>query len=204
MPATYYVAGVRPPGGTEPFWLAIFFLQHPSMARHQSTPATTEMKLHLFLTVAVPLLTLSMSAAAIAVGAWQFHEGQQLDFKKSFYDERIRAYADVSDAFSKVARMPVPSEAREAAVQRFWELRLGRGVLFQDGDVGDALHRAGRWITHCVERNAQPIDSSICTPTAGNANSLSIAEAMRTSISRTYDIPLKKLDAQSIYLVPGG
>lgn len=139
-----------------------------------------------------------LSLATVLAGIWQYGDAKAKEYQKVFFDERMRAYTELTETVAKIATLP-PSKERSEAVQRYWQLYFGKIHMVTDAEVEAALHKTSKWIVHCVQQPSSPPDKELCYDVAGNGYALWVAKAARNSITQTWNVPLESLGEKNIY-----
>lgn len=140
-----------------------------------------------------------MSLVMAAVAIYQYGDTKEKEFKKLFYEERFRTYSELSETVAMLATLPEQSKERTEAVQRYWQLVFGKGHLIGDKEVQDALHKTSKWVVFCVQKKGPPPENELCNDVAGNGYAISVSEAARNSIVRSWNVPLESLNKSDLY-----
>jgi len=137
-----------------------------------------------------------LSLLVAGAGIWQYRDAKEKEFKKVFYEERFRVYAELSDIAARIALLPPHTEESSEAVRQFFQLTIGRASLVGDAEVWTAIRKMSYWIAYCVkEKVPLPPDDKLCSDLelGGTSYAMLIAEAARNSIVSTWNVPLEKL-----------
>ena len=139
-----------------------------------------------------------LSLFTVLWGMYQYKDTKEKEYQKVFFDERFRIYTEVSETIAKIATLPLHSEDRNQAIQKYWQLVFGKLNLVIDSETQEAIHKTSKWIVSCVEPK-EPADKSLCNAVAGNGYALWFAGAARNSIIETWQVPLNQLDEKNVY-----
>lgn len=143
-----------------------------------------------------PLLVLG----TFAFGIWQYSDTKEKEFKRAFFDERLKTYAELVDVASQIAISSPNSPEQAVAVKNFWRLNFGKAPFIADREVEEAKRRMANYIVYCIEKKGPAPYKEFCQFPSENASALNIASAARNSLISTYSTPLIKLDEGNLYL----
>jgi hypothetical protein len=166
------------------------------LERINSSAASALKELPLDKKIQIGAFVLSLLMASVAI--YQYSDTKEKEFKKLFYEERFRTYAELSETVAKLATLPPKSKERIEATQRYWQLVFGKAHLVGDAEVQEALFQTSKWIVFCVEEKAPPPDKDLCNNVAGNGYAMRVSEAARNSLVRTWHVPLDRLNKNDL------
>lgn len=143
---------------------------------------------------------LSVFMASVAI--YQYYDTKEREYKKPFYEERLRTYIELSETVAALATLPPQAKERPEAIQRYWQLVFGKSLLLGDAEVQEALSKTSQWVLYCVEKKFPPDDKNLCIDVAGNGYAMRISIASRNSLVNSWHVPLDSLNQNDLYPKP--
>jgi hypothetical protein len=114
------------------------------------------------------------------------------EFRKPFWEQRLKLYIEAADAASTIATLPSQNSDRKKAVEKFWRLYWGPLISVEDLEDSKAMVDFG----NCLEGFAEECRTEEERPFKLKELSFNIANQFRKSLAESWNVELKNLPMQ--------
>jgi len=118
----------------------------------------------------------------IYMGYQQFISEWQLNNRKPYIELRTKFYIEMLETVSKIT-YPQSEEQKVKSITRFWQLYVGSSALVEDDEVEEKVNA----FSACIKP-----DKVLCDQLDLEVNSQLLAEAIRSSLLRSWQIEIEE------------
>jgi hypothetical protein len=133
--------------------------------------------LHRTLDIAVKFAASAVTLIGLWFGYQQFISEFERSNKKPYTELQTKYYLEMLETVSKIT-YPLDDSERESSTKRFWQLYVGASALVEDAQVEDKINS----ISECIRKRDK------CAQFELESSTLSLAQAMRTSLGKSWGL----------------
>ncbi|MCH7962536.1 MAG: hypothetical protein IH852_01205 [Bacteroidetes bacterium] len=114
---------------------------------------------------------------------WKYTDNAEKQFKKPYWENKLKIYLEVADVISSIAELNEGPE-REKTIQKYWTLYFGKLAVVEDPVV--EMLMIG--FSNCLDGTSE------CNKCELRKRALQTSHAMREALGKSWDMDLEELE----------